>query len=142
MSSTITLPRPASVRRQGWRDRAACLGADPELFFPEAGGAGKAAAAKAKAICATCPVTAPCLRFALESPEESGTWGGVPERDRRGAESPDTGPVLCGNSLHVMDEENTYVNPAGGKVCRACRASADRERRQETKYEREQGIAA
>jgi len=46
-----------------WRSRAACLGADPELFFPaaEGGPVYDAQVAAAKAMCARCPVTAECL---------------------------------------------------------------------------------
>ena len=84
MSSTVSPPRPASTRRQGWRDRAACRGVDPELFFPGEGGAGAAAVRKSAAICAGCEVRAECLQFALSSPEQHGTWGGLSERERRG----------------------------------------------------------
>ena len=40
-----------------WRDRAACLDVDPELFFP-IGNTGPALAQidEAKAVCRTCPV--------------------------------------------------------------------------------------
>lgn len=61
-----------------WDERAACSAADPNLFFP---GQGEHAAA-AKAICAGCPVQAPCLDFALRHPE-AGIWGGTDERERR-----------------------------------------------------------
>ena len=66
----------------GWRDRAACVGADPDLFFPPEEG-GKGQARKAKAICAGCPVRVECLDHALRHGEHWGIWGGVPERDRR-----------------------------------------------------------
>jgi WhiB family redox-sensing transcriptional regulator len=62
-----------------WRDRAACRDADVELFFPEKGGSTR----PAKAICATCPVQAPCLQWALEAGERWGVYGGKSERERR-----------------------------------------------------------
>jgi hypothetical protein len=52
---------------------AACLGADPALFFPEAG----EAEALAVAICAGCPVRAACYERAVQNGERSGIWGGV-----------------------------------------------------------------
>ena len=66
----------------GWREHAACRGADPDLFFPPEDG-GKAQARKAKAICAACPVRIECLDYALRHGEHWGVWGGVAERDRR-----------------------------------------------------------
>lgn len=73
----------APLRRQHWRTRAACKGADPDLFFPPEEG-GRAQSRKAKAFCAVCPVTAQCLQFALSSPERFGIYGGLAERERRG----------------------------------------------------------
>ena len=40
-----------------WHDFAACNGVDPAVFFPASNGQ----SARAKAICAGCPVTGPCL---------------------------------------------------------------------------------
>lgn len=67
-----------------WRDRAACRHTDSDLFFP-AGSTGDAVEQidAAKAVCRTCPVHAACLRFALESNQESGIWGGKDEDERR-----------------------------------------------------------
>ncbi len=80
----MTVPAGAAGSlSQRWRDRAACRGADPGLFFPP-GDAGRNAAKAAKAICAGCPVTAECLRHALSFPERSGVWAGLAERERRG----------------------------------------------------------
>ncbi|WBB62480.1 WhiB family transcriptional regulator [Streptomyces sp. WMMC500] len=67
-----------------WRERAACLHADPELFFP----AGNSTPtlnqiAEAKTVCRTCPVAAPCLEWALRLGQVHGIWGGTTERERR-----------------------------------------------------------
>jgi WhiB family redox-sensing transcriptional regulator len=62
-----------------WQTEAACRGLDPDLFFPVR----DASATEAKAVCATCPVAAECLEFALANGEHFGIWGGVPERQRR-----------------------------------------------------------
>lgn len=72
--------RRSGVRYQNWRDLAACRGEDPALFFPEDGN--KHAVAKARAICAGCPVRTECLEHAVGFPEKHGVWGGLAERER------------------------------------------------------------
>lgn len=74
-----------------WRDRALCVGADPELFHPEGGSATLPAArdryrrqvAAAKAICDRCPAKAACLDYALTEGIPFGIWGGKTENERR-----------------------------------------------------------
>lgn len=34
-------------------------------------------------VCATCPIQVDCLEYAIASPTEKGTWGGVGDRGRR-----------------------------------------------------------
>jgi WhiB family transcriptional regulator, redox-sensing transcriptional regulator len=67
-----------------WRHRAVCLDEDPELFFP-IGNTGPALLQieEAKAICRRCPVTDVCLKWALESGQDSGVWGGLSEDEQR-----------------------------------------------------------
>ena len=67
-----------------WRDQAACLQADPELFFP-VGNTGPAVdqIEKAKGVCHLCTVTDDCLRYAMETNQDSGVWGGLSEDERR-----------------------------------------------------------
>ena len=54
---------------------AACLGADPDLFFPERDDHKTKAAAQA--ICAGCPVRTACYARAVRNGERFGIWGGV-----------------------------------------------------------------
>jgi WhiB family redox-sensing transcriptional regulator len=63
-------------------DQAACIGIDPRVFFPDNPQtlAGKKQSANARAICARCPVTEPCLEAGLA--EEWGIWGGVDASER------------------------------------------------------------
>jgi WhiB family redox-sensing transcriptional regulator len=66
-----------------WRDRAACVGEDPELFFPV--GTGRYAerqVAEAKLVCQRCPVVARCADFAVTNGYE-GVWGGLDDEQRR-----------------------------------------------------------
>jgi hypothetical protein len=51
------------TRRPAWMKRGACRGEDPAMFFPTRG-VSAAAMAKARAICAGCPVRAECLAYA------------------------------------------------------------------------------
>jgi len=67
-----------------WRDAAACLNADPDLFFPiGSNGAVQAQIRAVKAVCEGCPVKERCLQFALETNQEAGVWGGLEENERR-----------------------------------------------------------
>lgn len=60
-------------------DDGACMGVDPDLFFPERG----ASVAEAKAVCRSCPVIDACLEYALQEGIKVGIWGGCSERERR-----------------------------------------------------------
>jgi len=70
-----------------WQRRAACRGPESALFFPptfpEARPDRDAREARAKAICASCPVRPECLEFALTIREPHGIWGGLNELERR-----------------------------------------------------------
>ena len=68
-----------------WRNHAACRDVDPELFFP-IGNSGPALLQieEAKQVCRRCPVTADCLRWAIDSGQDAGIWGGMSEDERRG----------------------------------------------------------
>ncbi|MER5429915.1 WhiB family transcriptional regulator [Streptomyces sp. NPDC002588] len=66
-----------------WLRSAACVGEDPDLFFP-VGTTGPALrdTAAAKRVCARCRVTADCLAYALGIGQTSGVWGGTDEAER------------------------------------------------------------
>ena len=67
-----------------WAAEGACRHADPELFFPVArAGPALVQLARAKKVCARCPVRTPCLEFALETGQDFGVWGGTSEEERR-----------------------------------------------------------
>ena len=76
-------PEAAEERRDWWRS-AACLEADPELFFPVAPhGPGARELARAKAVCAGCRVRRQCLQYALATRQLHGVWGGTSEDERQ-----------------------------------------------------------
>jgi WhiB family redox-sensing transcriptional regulator len=70
-----------------WQMRAACRGSDAALFFApnyfERREEKDGREARAKAICAVCPVREPCLAYALGIREPHGVWGGLNEFERR-----------------------------------------------------------
>lgn len=70
---------PELPRDGSWRDSALCAQSDPELFFPEKGGS----AARAKRVCASCPVRAECLEWSLAYDVRFGIWGGLTEDQRQ-----------------------------------------------------------
>jgi WhiB family redox-sensing transcriptional regulator len=67
-----------------WRHRAACRDVDPELFFP-IGNTGPALMQieEAKQVCRSCSAVDSCLKWALESGQDAGVWGGLSEDERR-----------------------------------------------------------
>ena len=67
-----------------WRELSACRQEDPDLFFPLVpAGPGLVQIERAKAVCARCQVRAECLRFAMETVQDHGVWGGASEDERR-----------------------------------------------------------
>jgi len=70
---------PVSAVEITWRQRGACNGLDPAVFFPDS----EENAEEAKAICDICSVRLSCLEHALAMRERDGVWGGMTERERR-----------------------------------------------------------
>lgn len=67
-----------------WRQQAACLDEDPEMFFPVGStGAALEQLERAKHICRGCPVIDTCLEWAIETNQDAGVWGGLGEDERR-----------------------------------------------------------
>lgn len=67
-----------------WRFYAACLDEDPDLFFPIGNtGPAELQIEEAKAVCRRCDVVETCLRWALDTGQEAGVWGGMSENERR-----------------------------------------------------------
>ena len=102
----------------GWQDRAECIGTDPELFFPGRGDDTRAA----KAICATCPVRAECLAYALDNDIKFGIFGGKSERERRRLRGGmrdrcrPLAPIDHGTTRGYLQHRRRHLEP-----CQACR---------------------
>lgn len=72
-----------ALARVSWTEQAACLGADPALFFPdEQHATSEADIRRAKAICFECPVWRQCLSYALDTGATVGIWGGLEPAER------------------------------------------------------------
>lgn len=65
----------------GWKADARCRGVDPAVLYPD--DEDVAAIARAKALCAECPVRDRCLEIALARREKDGVWGGYTARERQ-----------------------------------------------------------
>ncbi len=69
-----------------WAESAACLGEDPDMFLAEtdedAVDYDPELVEQAKAICAVCPVSVPCLQYAMRYFKRTGIWGGTTPAER------------------------------------------------------------
>jgi len=107
------MPVPPAPSGAGWRYRAACRGADLEVFFPGRG----ESADPARRICAECPVREPCLDYALSHSIVHGIWGGLSERDRRPLRSRNTGAVRRERNEAIEAAATAgYTNAAIGRA--------------------------
>lgn len=77
--------RPNGDRRTGvervpgsWADDAACRNHDTAMWFSSA----IADIARARTICAGCPVRQQCADYAIEAEEPWGIWGGLDQHER------------------------------------------------------------
>jgi WhiB family redox-sensing transcriptional regulator len=84
--SSLTKRTPDTLElADRWREQAVCADPafDPELWFPVGEGTvAQQQADDAKAICHGCPSISACLRWAMESGQDTGVWGGLDEGER------------------------------------------------------------
>jgi WhiB family redox-sensing transcriptional regulator len=66
-----------------WQERAACRGADTDLFYPPRGYNIHDYKKVIETYCDNCPVRQDCLDYAIENCENLGIWGGLPAIGRR-----------------------------------------------------------
>lgn len=67
-----------STVRPEWMADAACIDHHPDLWYAPT----ESAAVRAKQVCTYCPVIDLCLRWALDSGEPEGIWGGKTFKER------------------------------------------------------------
>lgn len=108
---------------EAWAAEALCAETDPELFFPTKG----QSPARAKAICAQCPVIQQCLKYALTSPVAlAGIWGGTTEDERK--------PLRAGMPkrpiiMHGTEAGSKQHYRLGEKPCWTCQEAARQQSR-------------
>lgn len=83
--TTIRRLPPALSSNYAWQLRGACRSQSPEDFFvsdAERGRRKLADEARAKEVCAGCPVVPECLAHAMAVREPYGIWGGTTPDER------------------------------------------------------------
>lgn len=106
-----------------WQDDAACSGKNPNIFFPERGDS--LGMARAKAICATCTVTAACLQRALDESLNSGVHGGLSAKERRLLKATLPKPQRIPEPIRHGTEGGARTHRRRGeKPCSACAEAA------------------
>ena len=87
MADVRRLPGP-NADIWDWQMQGLCRGVDSSFFFHPDGERGPARAqreARAKAMCARCPVLEQCRAHAMAVQEPYGIWGGMSESERESA---------------------------------------------------------
>ena len=114
--------------RPAWQEQAACRGASPATFFPSGG---RGSTARAKQICAGCPVVEECLAFAVEHRIIDGVFGGLDVRQRRAvqAHNPRRRAVsVCGTESGYQAHRRADPPTPACDACREAWAAAARDR--------------
>ena len=94
-----------------WTVDALCAQTNPDQFFPDKG----ESSVDAKTVCASCPVIAECLAYAVKHRIHHGVWGGTSPNQRQRiitAEGlcvrcggPRTGRRYCGDCAVIVRRE-------------------------------------
>lgn len=116
-------------RAEDWRDSAACLNRDPEIFYPHGTDQGQEETVpiiQAKRICGNCPVRGDCLAEAIARRDAFGIWGGLTPAERRALlrrprPALPPGAPLCAAGKHLITAATTGRDRRGGVFCRPCR---------------------
>lgn len=117
------------------RSQAACVGADPEVWFPDSGRGAVADWEVPRAVCDLCPLRQQCLDYAMawesDGPASGrhGMWGGLSPAERAALAAGEAPPprrlrhgTYAAFEAHIRD---------GSRPCVSCRlAASDRYRRQ------------
>ena len=71
-----------SYWQEAWMSDAACKPEDHDLFFPEST-TGPGTYARARRICARCPVRDECAEYAITHAMTAGLWGSMTPAERK-----------------------------------------------------------
>ena len=113
---------PERAPRTDWRDDAACLNYDPELWFS----LDHDDKLRAKAICSACPVREACVTYATTRTPRTrdGIWGAfdMTTKYERAIANGET-------HTHTCKQGHTYIGRGGCDECRRARRRAAAARR-------------
>ena len=135
-------PTPATDRADDWRDSALCIGVDPEWFFVDGSkwALHPADEARAKAICADCPVVAECLAFAIKRGDKDSVAGGLTPKERDALIRKPRRPSTRGAKPAMKCVNGHDTSQPGSRLpnrdCRQC--ARDRSARQRAKQKKAQ----
>jgi len=120
------MPLFVSFQPEPWRDRAACTGTPPDMFFPEIRVTARTLdeydeqVAAAKAVCDDCPVTADCLTSTLRYESGAGRYrhgifGGLTPDERALLPAPEreVAPIRHGDRFGAQAHRNRGEVPCG-----------------------------
>lgn len=77
---SVHIPAMFDLQHLKWMDDGACIGTDPEAFFPDG-----TPENFARRICNSCPVIVECAEYAIPDHRIRGIWGGMTEKQRKNA---------------------------------------------------------
>lgn len=81
---------------------AGCKDADPTLFFADS----NSKIARAKEVCASCPIQPMCLKWSLENAED-GVYGGMTPRERKKKRA--GADIIDINDIRIMREQRDLI---------------------------------
>jgi len=103
-----------------WMAMGACVGADPDLWFPDMSDTnGQNAAHQAITTCQTCPVIGECDQYATEEDITDGIWGGIIRSRYTTGGGPGRGRRRESIRHGTLGGARTH-HRRGEKLCEAC----------------------
>jgi WhiB family transcriptional regulator, redox-sensing transcriptional regulator len=101
-SPTGPLTDGTEIDMNRWAPRAACRSVPTDMFFGTEFERTKVRVERekeARAICAVCPVADPCRRYAIDTRQAAGIWGGLDEEERKSAKRREQRAPRGGNAV-------------------------------------------
>jgi hypothetical protein len=130
--------QPVCPPVQDWRDEAVCLGSMVDLWFAE----DAHHVAKAVEACEQCPVQVQCLKFAIDTNQRFGVWGGKTAQERDALRQRVRIPRRFEETNHAGTEREYHRHLVEGTVpcpqCRRAHAKYTAEKRQRQRDRKQQ----
>ena len=139
MTGYPAAPDRHTIRDTAWQDRALCVGADPEDFYPNPVRHDQARVDQAKAICRACSVRDACLEDALATGDYWGIRGGYTgeelraiarRRNRNAKRQPRALPPIDHGTPRGWQQHHSRREEPCGPCLDAMNAKRERDRRE------------